>query len=136
MTEQDIITLIEERISRAERHAFQLVGQADLFKSLLAEIQERYAVEIKPRKARKKKNLSNSPQLRAELAQEVAEIMRTRRVNKKDAITIWAQQNGVSMKVSTINTYLSPSVLGKKTFNKYFQGLVKRGAGALKAVNS
>lgn len=137
MTEQDIITLIEERISRAERHAFQLVGQADLLKSLLTEIQERHAVEVKPRKHKtKRKTLNSSPRLREELARDVADIMRKQHINKQDAIAVWAERNGARIKTTTLTTYLCPSVLGRKTYNKYFLGLVKRGGSAPKAVNS
>jgi len=137
MTEQEIKALIEEAIKTAEKSASYYVGKAELFKGLLASIEDGQAVHSKPRKYKKRgKTLNSSPKLREELARDVSTIMRKQHVNKQDAVALWAEQNGARIKTTTLTTYLSPSVLGRKTYNKYFLGLVKRGGSAPKAVNS
>ncbi len=137
MSEQNIKALIEEKIKTAENSARFYVQRAEVLKDLLESLERNQVVQSKPRKnTRKGKTLNSNPQLREELARDVADIMRTQRINKQDAIAVWAEQNGARIKITTLVTYLSPSVLGKKTYNKYFLGLVKRGGSAPKAVNS
>ena len=140
MTGQEIKALIERQIETAENSARHYVGQAELFKSLLDAIEGQQTppktVTRKPRKQKKKLTLNSSPKMRAELAKDVSEIMRARSIGKHEAITVWCNRTNATLRTSTINTYLTPSVLGQKVYNRYFKGLVSKGPRKGVAVNS
>ena len=136
MTGQDIKALIEGQIHEAEQSAKYYIQKADMLGRLLESIQggESSATKVK-RKPRRTKTLNGSPELRAELAKDIASIMIEKSVTKKDAIQVYVERTGSKLLSNTLATYLTPKVLGKKTYNKFFQGLVTRGPRP-KAVNS
>lgn len=136
MTEQDIKALIEGQIQNAESSAKYYIQKADTLGRLLESIQSSELTETKvTRKPRREKTLNSSPQLRAELAKDIASIMTEKSVTKKDAIEVYVERTGSKLLSNTLATYLTPKVLGKKTYNKFFQGLVTKGPRP-KAVNS
>lgn len=136
MTEQDIKALIEGQIQNAESSAKYYIQKADTLGRLLESIQSSELPETKvTRKPRREKTLNSSPQLRAELAKDIASIMTEKSVTKKDAIQVYVERTGSKLLSNTLATYLTPKVLGKKTYNKFFQGLVTKGPRP-KAVNS